>query len=206
MTRTHLKLSDASIDDEGAVELSALTQLETLELPFYVGDPGIAELHSLHSLTTFVAHGELTDASCAWIAKNRQLRVLDLGNAHITDRGLDAIMTLPRLELLNLRSSDLTDEGLSKLVTLTRLRYLNLSGKGITDRGLQKLHALRRLETLALQETSVTQDGVEAAERFPRLQQLFLGDVKIDAASIQRFNARMKANGSGLRLFIGRLN
>jgi hypothetical protein len=200
----HLKLS--GIDNEGAAELGGLTHLETLELPLGIGDRGIARLHAIQSLTIFTAHGELTDASCAWIAKNRQLRELELGNALITDRGLDAIVSLPYLELLNLRSSQLTDKGMNKLATLTRLRYLNVSGKGITDDGLRQLHPLYRLETLALQETSVTQAGIEAADRFPRLERLFLGDVKLDTASIQNFNARMKASGRRLELSIGRLN
>lgn len=115
----------------------------------------------------------VTDASAAYIAKQKSLKALNLGQTKITDETLKAITELRQLEWLNLGGTSITDEGLANLEGLNALRYLSLEKTRISDKALTHILKMRQLQVLDLGYIpDVTSEGVK----------------KLVALSLQRLN------------------
>ena len=87
----------------------------------------------------------LTDnAVRAHLAGLERLEWLGLGDAGVTDAGLEHLAGLKRLSVLLLRGTKVTDAGLKRLQGLARLTRLDLGRTGVTDEGVERLQASYR--------------------------------------------------------------
>ncbi len=102
-----------------------------------------AELMALTSpvhVLEFSAPGAFQgDAITTKIGRLSAIRLLNLKNARITDRGLETLRNLKTLETLILDANAIDDEGLRNLVELTNLGSLSLKTTRVTPAGVQML-------------------------------------------------------------------
>jgi hypothetical protein len=168
--------SDANFRD-GSV--SKLTDGHTSEIPaFLFKDPAASRLAALpigekpFGLRLLNADEAVLKA----IARQRQLKILDLKQTTITDAQLTALAGL-RLRHLAVGGAAKTDLGLKHYFALLEAvpTRLNLSGwKGLTDAGLKRLTVQPKLQTLDLSFTAVTDAGVKSLSTFSQLASLYL--------------------------------
>ena len=104
--------------------------------------------------------GPADDATAAAIARLRELEILNLPDARLTDAGLRRLATLDRLTLLRFASPDVTDAGIAALPDLPRLKFLHLMGVPITDAGLVSVAAIGTLESFYLDGGKATDAGL----------------------------------------------
>ena len=68
-------------------------------------------------------------------------RTLDLGDAQITDAGIEHLKGFTSLSTLYLNNTQVTDAGLAHLKGLTSLRQIDLAGTKVTHAGIEELRA-----------------------------------------------------------------
>lgn len=102
------------------------------------------------------------DDQIATLRLLEELRVLDLPQADLTDRGLGSLAGHPKLQLLRLRSPRVTDNGLGVLRELPALRFVHLIAVPVSDAGLAVFRDLPKLESLYLDGDRATDEGLSA--------------------------------------------
>ncbi|HEX5271354.1 MAG TPA: hypothetical protein VFW33_12735 [Gemmataceae bacterium] len=115
----------------------------------------------------------LTPEDCAMIARSKNVRVLELRNAKITDDGLK-VVALPQLEQVSVGGDDVTDAGLSALVRCQSLHSVILTTKKTTDAGVKELAKLPKLRWLHLGFTTLSGSAFEAFAGSKTLEHLTL--------------------------------
>jgi hypothetical protein len=91
--------------------------------------------------------GRDTDAVMSQVSRLRQLEVLHLNQAPLTDRGLAQIKGLTHLASLYISGTHVTDSGLVHLKGLTSLKDLECCIEAVTDDGIACLEGLTGLDT-----------------------------------------------------------
>ncbi|MBY0231552.1 MAG: hypothetical protein K2W96_19880, partial [Gemmataceae bacterium] len=95
---------------------------------------------------------EATDATLELLAKNAQVRVLDLSQSEVAGPGLAHLKGLAQLEGLDLSRRSIKDDALAHLAGLKGLKRLKLDDHQLTDEGLKPLAGLADLEKLSLRQ------------------------------------------------------
>jgi Leucine-rich repeat (LRR) protein len=128
-------------------------------------DKGFAALKELpHLRKLVIGQSALSSAGVNAIGQCKELRVLYLGNAGLTDAELAGLKKLTLLESLDVSGNpQITDKGMVHIKALERLQFLYLANTSLTDKGLPELKPLDGLRTLNVVGTKVTGD---AADRF----------------------------------------
>jgi hypothetical protein len=123
------------------------------------------------------AHGQMTDALLADVARLDHLTILVLGGSRaVTDEGVRHLARLPRLRHLNLSGTGVTDEGLPALADLPFLETLTLSGTAVTDGGSPALGSLDALRRVDLMGTRTGDGALKALAGKPHLADLRSGN------------------------------
>ena len=149
-------------------------------------DSSIAELlgqeEALGALT--LTGKRVTDDTLAQIAESatlKNLTMLDLTGAAVTDAGLKHLSVFPKLGTLSLDDTQVTGPGLADIpVTVTSLGLANLP---IDDDELQMLKHLKRLKGIRLQGTQVT---AAAATKFEASKGCIVQGIKRDASGFAK--------------------
>jgi hypothetical protein len=100
------------------------------------------------------------------LAKLRRLRHLDLSGTNITDRGLEALDSLPELETISLAWTRVTDAGAARVAGCSKLAGVNLVGTSTGDGWLRALAGKPRLCQLR-SGNEVTDAGLAHLREFP---------------------------------------
>ena len=80
-----------------------------------------------------MANADVTDATLQFLTGMDKLRELDLNNTAITDAGLAPLARLPALERLRLKNTKISDAGFREILSQApALRELDLSGTAVT--------------------------------------------------------------------------
>jgi hypothetical protein len=103
----------------------------------------------------------ITDEDVALLARESELRMLDLSGTLVTDAGLKSIEGLQNLDCLELGRDQITDAGMKSIGKLRRLSELLLDETRVTDAGLVDLEGLGSLKKIYLRDTTVTDLGIE---------------------------------------------
>lgn len=114
-------------------------------------------------------------------------------------RDYDILRRKRDVAILEMGNADVTDDTLSLLLELPILRELTLNDSGVTDAGLPVLARLGRLESLRLARTRVTPDGVRAflAAPPPRLRQIDVSGNDIPTAILRAWRNAAATGESG---------
>jgi hypothetical protein len=127
----------------------------------------------------FVSASKITDKDLQLLLPlKKQLIILKLSNAPVTNAAMPVIGNLAALRKLYLDHTNITDEGLVHLQKLQQLQYLNLVGTPVTINGLKALQPLKELKTIYLYQTRISSNDWGA------VQKLFPG-VQIDSGGYQ---------------------
>ena len=121
----------------------------------------------------------IQDSDLAELAVHTRLRILKMGNANITGKGLGYLANSKELIMLGLRGTQVDDEGLRQLGKLRNLRSLLLAKTPITDAGLVHLEGLDQLVELGLNGTAITDDGLRHLQKLPSLAMLHVRDCPV---------------------------
>ncbi len=166
---------------EGLAQIARIKSLEELAL---VEDPqhpidytGLAHLAGLPSLT-YLAYPAPNDAAMRYVGQLRSLKILNLGHAKISDRGMPPLANLTNLETLALyHVAGITGPGLAHLRSLSHLKKLDITWTGVRAEYLPHLTALKSLERLDLPNQGVTDGGLaHVARQLPNLKYLYVGN------------------------------
>jgi hypothetical protein len=123
----------------------------------------------------FVSAGKVNDKDLSLLLPlKKQLIVLKLSDATVTDAGVSLLSGMAGLRKLYLDHTQVTDKGITSLQKLERLQYLNLVGTSVSFNGLKQLQGLKELKTIYLYQT-----GIKGNE-WTALQKIFPG-VLIDS-------------------------
>jgi Leucine-rich repeat (LRR) protein len=114
--------------------------------------------HYLLQQIHFAKAQGFNDADMAVLAQLKDMLVLELGDASVTDAGVAKISHF-QLRQLRLVNAPITDNGLPAIAKISGLNQLDLSGTQITDAGLEELTTLQ-LSMLALANTRITAKGL----------------------------------------------
>jgi hypothetical protein len=192
----HLDIrSCPNVTDRGMKYVAKLVKLKELELyDTRVGDRGLECLASLKKLEELNIHStKVTDDSLRIPETLPQLTTLELGGkGHLSDRALEHIKTLGGLEWLVLSESDFTDAALVHLKDLTRLKYLYIAWTPITGSGFRHLAGLSRLEHLFARDTSFTDNALKYLGRLSNLRSLSLSGTKITDKGLKNLRGLSK--------------
>lgn len=114
-------------------------------------------------------------------------------------RDYDILRRKRDVAILEMGNADVTDDTLSLLLELPNLRELTLNDSGVTDAGLPVLARLGRLESLRLARTRVTPDGVRdfLAAPPPRLRQIDVSGNRIPTAILRAWRNAAATAESG---------
>lgn len=176
--------------------LAVLPRLRRLSLTGpQATDEGLRQLRLLPSLGQLYLYRatELSDDALANLASLPHLKVLVIGDSHLSDRGLAHLARVRTLEKLMLSlNGRFTDAGLAHLTGLTSLDLLSVGGcPRVTDAGLVHLKTLKNLEILDLQGTGVTDAGLEHLAGLTKLKELGVGQTAISPQGKASFQAAM---------------
>lgn len=200
-----LRLSMSMVNDELIKSLPRLPSLRKISLRNtcitdvavrkLISSPGIEELHlgntvsehyRRHTRSSLFSERDdprvrthITDRSCSWIAKMKELCELDLSNTLVTDAGIRRLRRLKNLRSLDLSCTRITDKALSTLACLDQLEELDLSYTLVTDDGMRLLAPLPRLKRLALNGTLVGDGGLARLAGKDSLMELTLRHTRI---------------------------
>ena len=125
-----------------------------------LADSDLAALVGTPHLRWLKLPGSIGDDGAAAVAALKELEILNLPDARLTDAGLRRLASLDRLTLLRLGSPDVTDAGLASLRDLPRLKFLHLMGVPLTDAGVDHVAAIGTLESFYLDGGNATDAGL----------------------------------------------
>lgn len=101
--------------------------------------------------------------SYEFLAYKRDIAVLQMANADVTDATLELLKGQVRLKTLDLNGTQVTDQGLATLAELKSLESLRLRGAQVTDAGLQQLFDhLPNLKQLDVRQTAVSSELIDS--------------------------------------------
>ena len=173
---THLSFDAGQMTEEGLSRLSALRNLEYLQvscnpkrgrMPF----SGVAKLNGLTNLRDlwYMCRHPLPGDPPLDLSGLSNLEAVQI--VGFRDQDLPGIAGCTSLKSLS--ASHVTDNGLSAISGLTSLHTLNLEGAGITDAGLVHLQEMQRLDRLTLRG-SLSDDALPHLARLKSLGVLHL--------------------------------
>jgi hypothetical protein len=144
--------------------------LETVKL---ITDENMVHVRQLPNLEILQVHRLIGDAGVAYFAGLKKLRVFNMPDSRLTDKGLAVIGGMTQLENLVIPSHpNITDAGVAKLSNLKNLSLLNLTRTKITDASMPVIAQNKSLEKLFLSFTSITDASVPYLKQMTGLQRL----------------------------------
>ena len=184
----------------------------------------LLDLKNVTSLT-ITDNTSLTDAGFIPVGKLKNLNLLQIAVAKISDTGVKEFRGLDNLGQLTIDRTNVKGPGLRELKDLKKLRWLIFTGPnvtnaslkyvaelqtiqqlvltnntGVTDEGVKDLKGMNKLTKLSLIGTGVTDKGIQVfqnAADFEKLSDLFVNKTKVTKAGVDEL---IKARGKKLQV------
>ena len=162
-TIEHLNAGSAMVTDVGLEKLSALPNLKVLTIGGNeLGDAGLQALRQLPGLTYLDLSGRQGTDSNVWTIS-------------MSDRGLDALLTLKELRELRFGCTSLG-------VGIEGTRFATVSAMSVTARWLERMKTFPKLEKLKLQGCDrVDDEAMKILAAFPLLNEVDLKGTAVTA-------------------------
>jgi internalin A len=200
-----LNVHGSKISDTTLEHISGISTLESLNMgSAMVTDIGLERLTSLPNLKELTMGGnKLTDAGLQALRQMPNLTYLDLAGRQgtdanvwairMSDKGLDAVLTLKQLRELRFGCTSLG-------VGIEGARFAEVSATSVTTGWLEKMKALPKLEKLTVQGCDrVNDDSIRALAALPGLRQV---DLKGSAVT-EKGLAALKAARPEIHVYFG---
>jgi rRNA maturation protein Nop10 len=124
----------------------------------------------------YAGETQLTDADIAKLSRN--IRVLQLWSAVITDGGIEHIVRMKNLRDLKMQfSRQVTIHGFDRLATMRQLESLGINGTNITNDVLLRFGGMKQLTRLSVSSSRITEDGLSVIIQLKKLEDLDLSFV-----------------------------
>jgi serine/threonine protein kinase len=155
----------------------------------------------MHGPELILEGKELSDAGLAVIARNRNLRIINLRKCHlITAAGVASISSLP-LTTLNLEDTDINDDVAQSLSRMSSLQALVLDHTDITTNTCSQIASLPVLQILKLRDTAIDASALPYLSSMKNLRDLDLARTNIAGGLAALNNSSIKyLNLKGVRL------
>lgn len=182
-----LNIYRTKVTNTGLAKLAALKKLRNIDVRYTAATgTGVESLkQALPGLrVAFLETGRgagMGDAQLEQLAKQKDLKKLDLSATEVGDLGLRHLTKLTALEELNLAQTTVSDAGLAHLAALPVLRKLTLDGTMVRGSGLG---AFTRLTDLSLANAPVGNDGLTEIAKLSNLNRLNLSYTEITDAAL----------------------
>jgi Leucine-rich repeat (LRR) protein len=173
------RLQNTQFTDEALGYLPSFSKLRLIGLAWkQATDEGLKRLagaHSLRAIHIWKA-ADVTDAGIDGLRGLKDLEVVHVDNARLSDAALQILSTLPKVHDLSLQGNNFTDDGLAYLSGMKQLRSLavGMSKSQITDAGAAHVAGLANLESLDLQGAQISDEGLKQLRGLSKLRSLFL--------------------------------
>ncbi len=143
-----------------------LSELKTL---------GPDDIHTLFMSPSYAQPGspKPNDKCMPYIAHLTGLKVLNLEDADITNKGLQYLTGMKSLQILYPPRLS-SDAGMAQIAKIKTLKALYFRDNYVSDDGLKYLAKLENLEELALDGKRMTNDGLKHLANLPKLHYLLL--------------------------------
>ena len=125
---------------------------------------------------------DLPENGLDFLARQKNLKWLDVSFLPIGDDATTAIGSLSGLERLSLEGTKIANPTLKNIRALEHLNELDLSSTEIDDAGFEELAELSKLETLWLSGTAVTDKSLPLIQRMSSLQFVQIDGSQISSA------------------------
>lgn len=135
----------------------------------------VRELKTLTHLQTVLLLGQDVPDD-AIDALPEQVRVLQLFNTRVTDKGIANLKRFKKLQGFDYTGTLLTDAGMKDIGKLTQLQSLTIRDAKVTDKGVDGLAALENLRRITIENTAASRGAIERLNL--TLPYLFLGDFR----------------------------
>ncbi|HEV8069883.1 MAG TPA: M56 family metallopeptidase [Planctomycetaceae bacterium] len=173
------RLQNTQFTDEALGYLPSFSKLRLIGLAWkQATDEGLKRLagaHSLREIHIWKA-ADVTDAGIEGLRGLKDLEVVHVDNARLSDAALQILSTLPKVYDLSLQGNNFTDDGLAYLSGMKQLRSLSvgMSKSQITDAGAAHVAGLANLESLDLQRAQISDEGLKQLRGLSKLKSLWL--------------------------------
>jgi hypothetical protein len=202
LVRANLSAQQAPLDDDAALAIGHLAQLEYLfSNGAEISDEGLKALAGLKSLKRLgfdhwghkVAKNGMLGAGLAYLAPLTNLQAIRLGGCRIDSRACEGLAQVKSLEAIDFFHSLVRDEGIAALKDLPKLRILSLSPQfdpRITDKALIHVGEIVTLEEFNVSETWFTYaDGFIHLKKLKSLKKITLNQVVASDEDITKLKA-----------------
>ena len=167
-----LHLGSTNVTDDGLLAVSEF--------------PGFATIRDLP-----LTNQPITDRGLAAVKKFKQLEILGLMNAKVTDAGLVHLKGLPLKKLGLTNCEGVTAKCLESLVKVERLAHLDLDNVAISNTDLGQFAKFKKLEALSLKGSNITDEGLEKFHLLTTLTSLALEKCKLSKAALENLAKSM---------------
>ncbi len=152
-----------------------------------VDENDLVYLENINNIMVFrMSRGFITEKVVESIRTQKKLRVLDLENTNLTDKGLQQIcLNHPNLERLLLNNTPVTSEGLKYIGKLKKLQILELRATKIHDEAVVYLSEIKNISTLELSNTDITDKSISYLMNFKKLGLMYIVHTKITKEGAQ---------------------
>lgn len=193
--RCELLLNSQEFDDEWMRrhdQLRGLPVNGVIATQSKLSPEGVCRLVAEHQVQILTAPGiPLTDKHFERLAKQPNLRFLNLNNTEISDAAI-ALLDPGQLGSLYVGETQVTAAGLESLRNSRRLRALGLDGRQFSSVPDDLLDSLPSLRNLVLIGPDVTDDQLTRVARMPMIRLLYLERTSVTADGAARFRAQRR--------------
>jgi len=110
----------------------------------------------------------------------------------LTDKDIETLAQLkPEIYRLGIGQAKITDKGIQYLSTITSLKSLNIDSTAITDESCPVLAKLNNLRTLSLEKTTISDTCISELVKIKSLTRLFINDTAIDGSGFEHFQSKI---------------
>ena len=116
------------------------------------------------------------DSAIQFLAELKDLRLLDVSQTAVGERGLRSVGKVKTLEILFMSTTTIGDDGIKHLAELTNLTTLFANQTRLTDAAAVQLAKLPKLNAVHLSETGLTDQGIAQLAALPLRNVAFSGN------------------------------
>lgn len=150
--------------------------LRALDVLCIKGPGAMGHFRQAHTLETFRANHDMTEAELLEVTQCAQLNELGAQGAELSSDALAAILALPGLISLDIESTCFDDRMAKTLSRSRTLTSLDIGATRLTGAGLRHLLNMQQLRSLDLWATGITETDLPCLLDLPRLESVSLGN------------------------------
>ena len=196
----HLSLGASRISGAGYQKLAGMSSVENLWLPPQITDHDLQAICCMRQLVLLsLNHARISNVGISGISSLTNLRELSLYNTLADDSCMEVLGRLPKLVKLRLDFTKITDAGLIRFGSLRRLEVLSLDGCDVSGQGLVELRNSNVLQELMLGSERISDEDVELLCTLVNLAKLDLSSARIGDSSVSKLSGLSRLKSLNLR-------